>query len=46
MRFMLMTFSVFNFGCKVNQYESQVMSDIMTKNGYILSENKENADYN
>ncbi len=39
-----MTFSVFNFGCKVNQYESQVMSDIMTKNGYTLSENKENAD--
>ena len=39
-----MTFSIFNFGCKVNQYESQVMSDLMTQNGYELSADKETAD--
>ena len=38
-----MTFSIYNFGCKVNQYESQVMADLMIKNGYTLSENKEDA---
>lgn len=39
-----MTFSIFNFGCKVNQYESQVMSELMQARGYEYTENKEKAD--
>lgn len=39
-----MTFSVFNFGCKVNQYESQVMTELMLSRGYEHTENKESAD--
>ena len=39
-----MTFSVYNFGCKVNQYESQVMADLMTASGYTLAKDKESAD--
>lgn len=39
-----MTFSIFNFGCKVNQYESQLMSDLMVKNGYEQAADKESAD--
>lgn len=39
-----MNFSIFNFGCKVNQYESQVMSDLMLRSGYELSSDKENSD--
>ena len=30
----LMNFSIYNFGCKVNQYESQVMTELMIKKGY------------
>lgn len=39
-----MTFSIFNFGCKVNQYESQVMSELMQARGYEYTEDKEQAD--
>ena len=39
-----MTFSIFNFGCKVNQYESQVMSELMQARGYEYTDNKEQAD--
>lgn len=39
-----MTFSVFNFGCKVNQYESQIMTELMLARGYVHTEDKENAD--
>ena len=39
-----MNFSVYNFGCKVNQYESQVMTELMISRGYEYTENKENAD--
>lgn len=39
-----MTFSIFNFGCKVNQYESQVMSELMISRGYEHTEDKESAD--
>lgn len=39
-----MTFSIFNFGCKVNQYESQVMTELMLNRGYEHTEDRENAD--
>lgn len=39
-----MTFSVFNFGCKVNQYESQLMTELMENRGYEYTEDKESAD--
>ena len=39
-----MNFSIYNFGCKVNQYESQVMSELMSSRGYICTDDKENAD--
>ncbi|MGN1051003.1 MAG: tRNA (N(6)-L-threonylcarbamoyladenosine(37)-C(2))-methylthiotransferase MtaB [Acutalibacteraceae bacterium] len=39
-----MNFSIITLGCKVNQYESQVMSEIMQNAGFTLSENKDIAD--
>ncbi len=39
-----MTFNIITLGCKVNQYESQVMTEIMLKDGYILSDSKDTAD--
>ena len=39
-----MNFSIYNFGCKVNQYESQVMTELMIKKGYEYTDDKENAD--
>jgi threonylcarbamoyladenosine tRNA methylthiotransferase MtaB len=39
-----MTFQIITLGCKVNQYESQVMTEIMLKDGYTLSQNKDTAD--
>ena len=39
-----MNFSIYNFGCKVNQYESQVMTELMISRGYEYTEDKENAD--
>ena len=39
-----MNFFVYNFGCKVNQYESQVMTELMIQKGYTLSDDKDNSD--
>ena len=39
-----MNFYIYNFGCKVNQYESQVMADLMMSAGYELSQKKDCAD--
>lgn len=36
-----MTFTIFNFGCKVNQYESQVMSELMQARGYEYTQENE-----
>lgn len=37
-----MTYKIYTLGCKVNTYESNVMSDILKNNGYV--EDKENVD--
>ena len=39
-----MTFYIYNFGCKVNQYESQIMTELMINSGYEHSIDKNNAD--
>ena len=39
-----MDFNILTLGCKVNQYESQAMREALLKNGYFLSQNKDNAD--
>ena len=40
-----MNFAIYNFGCKVNQYESQVMTELMINRGYeYIDENKDSAD--
>lgn len=39
-----MNFNVITLGCKVNKYESQIMSENMQQNGYVLSQDKEKAD--
>ncbi len=39
-----MNFNIITLGCKVNQYESQTMSDMLTQNGYTKSEDKNKAD--
>ena len=39
-----MNFNVITLGCKVNQYESQVMRENLIKSGYMPSDNKEIAD--
>lgn len=39
-----MNFSVITLGCKVNQYESQVMSDAMMCAGFDFEQNYRNAD--
>lgn len=39
-----MNFNIITLGCKVNQYESQLMSEMLRKHGFILSENKDKAD--
>ena len=39
-----MTYNIITLGCKVNQYESQLMSEILKANGFILSDNKDKAD--
>jgi len=36
-----MTYKIYTLGCKVNTYESNVMSDILKNNGYV--EDKENV---
>ena len=39
-----MNFNIITLGCKVNQYESQIMSELLRDNGFELSENKDKAD--
>ncbi len=39
-----MTYNIITLGCKVNQYESQLISEILKDNGFILSDNKNKAD--
>lgn len=39
-----MNFSIYNFGCKVNQYESQVMTELMINRGFEYTDDRENAD--
>lgn len=39
-----MTFKIITLGCKVNQYESQVMTEIMLKDGFSLAEDDNSAD--
>lgn len=39
-----MNFNIITLGCKVNQYESQAMKESLIRNGFTISENKENAD--
>ena len=39
-----MDFNIITLGCKVNQYESQVMSELMRDNGFNLSESRDKAD--
>ena len=39
-----MTFNIITLGCKVNQYESQLMSELLTENGFTKSDDKNKAD--
>ena len=39
-----MTFNIITLGCKVNQYESQVMTEVMLKDGFTHSQDKDHAD--
>lgn len=36
--------AIYTLGCKVNQYESQVISEELTKNGYCVVDSNEKAD--
>ena len=36
--------AIFTLGCKVNQYESQEMTEMLNKNGYLVVDSKEDAD--
>lgn len=36
--------AIYTLGCKVNQYESQEMTEMLTKNGYLVVDSKEEAD--
>lgn len=36
--------AIFTLGCKVNQYESEEMAEMLTKNGYLVVDAKEDAD--
>ncbi len=36
--------AIFTLGCKVNQYESQEMTEMLTQNGYLVVDSKETAD--
>ncbi|MEE3332796.1 MAG: tRNA (N(6)-L-threonylcarbamoyladenosine(37)-C(2))-methylthiotransferase MtaB [Ruminococcus sp.] len=39
-----MNFNIITLGCKVNQYETQLMSEILRANGYTQSQDKNTAD--
>ena len=34
----------YTLGCKVNQYESQALAELLSKNGYEIVESKQDAD--
>lgn len=36
--------AIYTLGCKVNQYESEEMKEMLTKNGYLIVSSKEDAD--
>lgn len=36
--------AIYTLGCKVNQYESQEMTELLTRNGYLVVNPRENAD--
>ncbi len=36
--------AIFTLGCKVNQYESQEITELLLKNGYTVVDSKSNAD--
>ena len=36
--------AIYTLGCKVNQYESQEMTEMLNKNGYLVVDSKEDAD--
>lgn len=36
--------AIYTLGCKVNQYESQEMTEMLNKNGYLVVDSKETAD--
>lgn len=36
--------AIYTLGCKVNQYESQEMTEMLNKNGYLVVDVKEDAD--
>lgn len=40
----IMNFNIITLGCKVNQYESQAMSELLKRNGFMQSDSKDNAD--
>ena len=39
-----MKVAIYTLGCKVNQYESQVISETLLSNGYTIVDSKEDAD--
>lgn len=39
-----MLFKIYSFGCKVNQYESEFIKQIMCADGYMYTEDDSNAD--
>ena len=39
-----MNFNIITLGCKVNQYESQAMSELLRREGFTLSDNRDVAD--
>lgn len=39
-----MKVAFYTLGCKVNQYESQAMSEMLAQNGYEIVDSKQNAD--
>lgn len=39
-----MDFNIITLGCKVNQYESEAMSEFLLNNGFVKAENSDKAD--
>ena len=39
-----MKFHIYTLGCKVNQYESQIMHENLIQNGFIYTSDCNNAD--